>query len=171
MRHILYLEILLLNTVSSRGVSLVPISFDAFAQWELLPILRDGLRGYVSSTYDRAGGNEGADASHYTLIDSNGTAMAFDVEVNGAGCGLLAFVRFNHWHGSPWTFAVDGINWTVVTNDTANPNAPNSTSEWLPREGFPAPLALNWAVTAGSYSAGAAVRGRRVGVMLCALVK
>jgi hypothetical protein len=43
----------------------IPVGFDAYRQWDRLPYVRLGTRTYMRSTYDRSGGNEAADASHY----------------------------------------------------------------------------------------------------------
>jgi hypothetical protein len=55
----------------------VPIGLDAFRQWERWPYQRIGVRAYMRSTYDRRGGNEGADASHflYQLTDDNNVTL------------------------------------------------------------------------------------------------
>src|ERR1700741_5054196 len=76
----------------------VPVGLDVFRQWERWPYQRIGVRAYMRSTYDRLGGNEGADASHflYQLADDNNVTL--DVE----GSGILYFARYNHWQGSPW---------------------------------------------------------------------
>src|SRR5687767_10075456 len=43
----------------------IPIGLDAYRQWERWPDERIGVRAYMRSTYDRKGGNERADASHF----------------------------------------------------------------------------------------------------------
>src|SRR6476469_8876 len=64
----------------------IPVGADAYLQWDRWPQQRIGMRAYMRSTYDRKGGNEGADASHflYQLADDfNGT---LDVEGRGVLC-------------------------------------------------------------------------------------
>src|ERR1700752_1843724 len=87
----------------------IPIGLDAYRQWERWPYQRIGARAYMRSTYDRSGGNEGADASHflYQLSDTN------NVTLDLAGPGILYFARYNHWHGSPWHYVVDGTDYLV----------------------------------------------------------
>src|ERR1700742_1466463 len=46
----------------------IPIGYDAFRAWDQWPRLRIGTRTTMRSTYDRAGGNEGADASHFLRV-------------------------------------------------------------------------------------------------------
>src|SRR5215470_1367636 len=84
----------------------IPVGLDAYRQWERWPYLRVGARAYMRSTYDRRGGNEGADASHflYQLADD------FNVTLDVQGSGILYFARYNHWHGSPWHYEVDGVD-------------------------------------------------------------
>ena len=81
----------------------IPIALDAYRQWSRWPLQRIGVRAYMQSTYDRRGGNEGADASHflYQLADDR------NVTLDLAGPGILYFARYNHWHGSPWHFVLD----------------------------------------------------------------
>ena len=46
----------------SNDVPVIPVGPDAYRDWAELPRLRIGARTYMRSTYDRTGGNEGADA-------------------------------------------------------------------------------------------------------------
>lgn len=59
------LLVLLLMGVSMRLVAqeppVIPAGLDAYRQWERWPYQRIGARAYMRSTYDRTGGNEGAD--------------------------------------------------------------------------------------------------------------
>jgi hypothetical protein len=100
----------------------------------------------MRSTYDRAGGNEGADASHFLREEANGTFTTLDV----AGAGFLSFVRTNHWHGSPWHYTVDAADNVVSESSTADPNNPVAGSTFVPGSAFPAPLALTWSTTQGA---------------------
>src|SRR5438105_4565909 len=124
----------------------IPVGLDAYRQWERWPYQRIGARAYLRSTYDRAGGNEGADASHflYQLADD------FNVSLDVEGPGILTFVRYNHWHGSPWHFEVDGVDHLVRESSTADPNRPVKDSVFLPEKLFPSPIAWTWSVTKGA---------------------
>src|SRR5450755_1552869 len=98
----------------------IPIGLDAYRQWDRWPYQRIGARAYMRSTYDRRGGNEGADASHflYQLADD------FNVTLDVEGAGVLCFARYNHWHGSPWHYVVDGKDRLIQESSTADPNKP-----------------------------------------------
>ncbi len=124
----------------------IPVGLDAYRQWDRWPYQRIGARAYMRSTYDRAGGNEGADASHflYQLADDN------NVTLDVAGPGVLYFARYNHWHGSPWHYVVDGNDHLVSETSTASPNAPTAESIFLPAEPLPSPLTATWSVTRGA---------------------
>src|ERR1700677_1249982 len=76
----------------------IPVGLDAYRQWDKWPLQRIGARAYMRSTYDRRGGNEAADSSHYLYQLADDDNVSLDV----AGAGILYFVRYNHWHGSPW---------------------------------------------------------------------
>src|SRR5580692_10155879 len=119
----------------------IPIGLDAYRAWDQWPRQRIGMRAYMRSTYDRRGGNEGADASHflYQLADD------FNVTLDVEGPGILLFSRYNHWHGSPWHYEVDGTDHIVQESSTANPSNPPPHSVFLPEALFPAPLAVTWA--------------------------
>jgi len=95
----------------------IPVGADAYLRWEQWPYQRIGARAYMRSTYDRLGGNEGADASHYLyqLRDD------FNATLDVAGPGVLYFVRYNHWHGSPWHYEVDGTDHLVAESNTPDP--------------------------------------------------
>jgi hypothetical protein len=61
-------------------VPVVPIGHDAHRMWERWPYQRIGMRTYMRSIYDRAGGNEMADAglqpqrlAHMTAPTCHGT--------------------------------------------------------------------------------------------------
>src|SRR5688572_5628423 len=124
----------------------VPIGLDAYRMWEKWPQQRIGVRAYMRSTYDRRGGNEGADASHFLYQKADD----FNVTLDVAGPGILYFARYNHWHGSPWHYVVDGTDHIVRETSTANPEKPVANSTFEPRELFPKPLAWTWTDTKGA---------------------
>ena len=124
----------------------IPVGADAYLSWEQWPYQRIGARAYMRSTYDRRGGNEGADASHYLyqLRDD------FNVTLDVAGPGVLYFVRYNHWHGSPWHYEVDGVDHVVEESNTADPLHERTGSAFLPEIAFPHSVAPTWAETRGA---------------------
>lgn len=124
----------------------IPIGLDAYRMWDKWPYQRIGARAYMRSTYDRRGGNEGADASHflYQLADD------FNVTLDTVGPGVLYFVRCNHWHGSPWHYEVDGKDHIVQETSTADPNKPVPDSVFMPEHLFPNPLTWTWSITKGA---------------------
>ena len=125
---------------------LIPVGADAYTMWDRWPYQRIGERSYMRSTYDRAGGNASGDGSHflYQLADD------FNVTLDVAGSGVLYFARYNHWHGSPWHYEVDGVDHRVQESSTADPLHPVAESQFLPRLQFPEPLALTWSTTHGA---------------------
>src|SRR5437867_1878686 len=124
----------------------IPVGLDAYRMWERWPYQRIGARAYMRSTYDRSGGNERADASHflYQLADD------FNVSLDVQGAGVLYFARYNHWHGSPWHYEVDGADNIVQETSTADPNHPAPDSVFLPENLFPTPLTWTWSITKGA---------------------
>ncbi len=82
----------------------IPIGLDAYRAWDRWPEQRIGMRTYMRSTYDRNGGNEGADASHFLYQLSDKFNVTLDVE----GSGLLLFSRYNHCTGAPGTTLLTG---------------------------------------------------------------
>ena len=124
----------------------IPIGLDAYRWWSHWADQRIGMRAYMRSTYDRRGGNEGADASHflYQLSDT------FNVTLDLEGAGLLVFSRYNHWHGSPWHYVVDGSDHIVQETSTNDPLHPAPDSILIPPGPFPDPLNWTWAATKGS---------------------
>ncbi|HCC57772.1 MAG TPA: hypothetical protein DEQ47_11010 [Solibacterales bacterium] len=124
----------------------IPVGLDAYRMWERWPYQRIGERAYMRSTYDRTGGNHAADASHflYQLRDD------FNVTLDVAGPGVLYFARYNHWHGSPWHYQVDGKDHIVQETSTADPLHPKPNSVFIPENLFPKPLAWTWSTTKGA---------------------
>jgi hypothetical protein len=55
--------------------------------------------------------------------------------------GILYFVRYNHWHGSPWHYEVGHKDHIAQESSTADPLHPANGSVFLPKDCFPAPLA------------------------------
>jgi hypothetical protein len=100
----------------------------------------------MRSTYDRRGGNESADASHFLYQLATNNNVTLDVE----GTGILYFARYNHWHGSPWRYFVDGNEYTVQESSTADPLHPVPASVFVPEAAFPSPLAWTWSATKGA---------------------
>jgi hypothetical protein len=124
----------------------IPVGYDAYRQWQRWPEQRIGECAYMRSTYDRRGGNEGADASHFLYQLADDRNVALDV----AGPGVMYFARYNHWHGSPWHYVVDGQDYSVQESSTADPLHPAANAMFLPQNQFPAPLAVTWAETKGA---------------------
>ncbi len=124
----------------------IPVGLDAYRSWDHWADQRIGMRAYMRSTYDRRGGNEGADASHFLYQLSDDFNVTLDLE----GPGLLIFSRYNHWHGSPWHYVVDGKDHLVEETSTRDPlhSVPNSIL--LPPGPFPNPLNWTWSTTKGS---------------------
>lgn len=124
----------------------IPIGYDAYRQWERWPQQRIGARAYMRSTYDRTGRNRSADASNflYQLADD------FNVTLDVQAPGVLYFARYNHWHGSPWHYEVDGIDHIVQESSSKDPTKPVKGSVFLPEKAFPAPLAVTWSTTKGA---------------------
>ena len=124
----------------------IPIGDDAFLRWERWPVLRLGVRAYMKSTFDRTGGNHFADAAHYLRQLDDQHSVALDE----AGPGILWFVRHNHWHGSPWSYTVDGRETIVRESSTADPTKPVEHSVFVPELPFPTGLTYTWSVTKGA---------------------
>jgi hypothetical protein len=68
----------------------IPVGLDAYREWDHWDFQRIGARAYMRSTYDRRGGNGGADASHFLYQLSDTDNVTLDV----AGTGVLYFVRY-----------------------------------------------------------------------------
>lgn len=124
----------------------IPIGLDAYRSWDRWPEQRIGMRTYMRSTFDRIGGNEGADASHFLYQTSDKFNVTLDLE----GSGLLVFSRYNHWHGSPWHYVVDGKDHVIEETSTADPLHPAPNSTFIPSAPFPPPLNETWATTKGA---------------------
>ncbi|HEV2390725.1 MAG TPA: DUF2961 domain-containing protein [Verrucomicrobiae bacterium] len=143
-----FLLLLLLSGAPGRAGEppLIPIGTDAYRLWERWPYQRIGARAYMRSTYDRRGGNEGADASHFLYQLAGDRNVTLDLQ----GPGILYFVRYNHWHGSPWHYEVDGADHVIQETTTANPLNPVPGSIFLPEQAFPNPLTWTWSFTKGA---------------------
>src|SRR5881394_616633 len=144
---ILFLLLGSLIAITQQQPPVIPVGLDAYRMWEQWPRQRIGARAYMRSTYDRTGGNEGADASHflYQLADDDNVAL----DVRGQP-GCLYFVRTNHWHGSPWRYVVDGAEHVVRESNTAEPTKRVDRSVFLPEDVFPSPLVWTWTTTKGA---------------------
>ncbi|HWJ26051.1 MAG TPA: hypothetical protein VNS32_05885, partial [Flavisolibacter sp.] len=128
---------------------IIPVGMDAYRNWFQLPVQRIGDRAYMRSTYDRDGGNQSADASHYLFANEEDYNVSLDVK----GTGVLYFFRANHWHGSPWHFLIDGKDNLVKETGTQDPvNALKKFphTEFIPGLPFPQPLAYTWSTTKGA---------------------
>lgn len=136
-------------SASSQELPKIPIAFDAYRMWDQWPTQRIGTRAYMRSTYDRTGGNEGADASHFLFMKDEDYNVTLDV----LGKGVVYFIRTNHWHGSPWHYVIDGKDNIVKETGTSDPvNAKKvfTTTEFIPSATFPQPLNWTWGTTRGA---------------------
>lgn len=140
--------LLALSLAGAAEPPVIPVGLDAYRQWDRWAYQRIGVRAYLRSTYDRSGGNERADASHY--LYQLGGEEERSVTLDVAGPGILYFARYNHWHGSPWHYEVDGRDHVVAETMTAHPTERVDRATFLPEALFPAPLAWTWTTTHGA---------------------
>src|SRR5947208_6788823 len=145
-RLALFAAFVLVTTATAAEPPVIPIGLDAYRMWDRWAQQRIGVRAYMRSTYDRRGGNEGADASHflYQLADN------FNVSLDVEGRGILYFARYNHWHGSPWHYVVDGRDYVIRESSTPDPLHPQENSIFLPEKPLPNPLTWTWSMTKGA---------------------
>ena len=134
------------SSLRADGPPVIPVGCDAYRQWDHWADQRIGQRTYMRSTYDRCGGNLGADASHFLYQTADNGNVALDLE----GAGVVAFIRYNHWHGSPWHYLVDGMDHVLRESMTANPKAKLKDSVFMPDGPFREPFAYTWATTKGA---------------------
>src|SRR5690606_6602424 len=143
------------DEASKSKLPTLPVGLDAYRMWEKWPMQRLGVRAYMRSTYQRTGtgsqhdpgdpGYEWTDASHFLFYTAD-DCVTLDVK----GKGLLYFFRANKWHGSPWTFRIDGRDNVVRETATADPvNASRRVKnpKFIPEVPFPEPLNWTWATT------------------------
>src|ERR1041384_671420 len=123
------------STLSAADPPVIPVGPDAYKMWDRWPYQRIGARAYMRSTYDRTGGNHTADASHFLYQEADD----FNVTLDVAGSGVLYFARYNHWHGSPWHYEVDGKDHIVRETSTADPGKPVPEPAFPPAPPFPHP--------------------------------
>jgi Protein of unknown function (DUF2961) len=134
------------TTLASSHPPQIPFGLDAITQWERWPYLRIGVRCYMRSTFDRTGGNDNADAAHFIRqIDDT-----HNIALDELGPGILWFVRYNHWHGSPWQYLVDGKEHIVQETSTRDPLHPAKNSVFQPATQFPQGLNYTWSATKGA---------------------
>ena len=127
----------------------IPVGEDAYLQWHRLPYQKIGMRSYMRSTYDRQGNNRSADAGHFLYQESD----SFNVTLDIRGKGFLYFTRTNHFHGSPWHYESDGMDFIVketATDDPIDAKSKYSKTEFIPRDLFPEPLTYTWTTTKGA---------------------
>ena len=124
----------------------IPVGADAYRMWDRWAYQRIGARAYMRSTYDRRGGNEAADASHFLYQLADDDNVTLDVE----GPGVFYFARYNHWHGSPWRYVVDGREQIVKETSSADPLHPAPGAVFEPRELFPPGVTWTWSKTKGA---------------------
>ncbi|HVK58698.1 MAG TPA: DUF2961 domain-containing protein [Candidatus Kapabacteria bacterium] len=144
--HLTLLWASTITLLPQQPAPLIPVGEDAYLMWERWPYQRIGARAYMRSTYDRQGGNESADASHFLYQLGTNNSVTLDV----AGNGVLYFARYNHWHGSPWRYVVDGSEHIIQESSSANPENPVIGSVFIPERLFPQPLAWTWSTTKGA---------------------
>jgi hypothetical protein len=122
----------------------LPVGWDAYRMWDHWPDQRIGARAYMRSTSDRSGGND--DAGNFLFQTSDTASVPLDIE----GAGVLYFSRFNHWHGSPWHYIIDGADHVIQETTTADPNHPLAQASFLPEGLLPTPLDFTYQTTKGA---------------------
>jgi hypothetical protein len=137
---------LALVPVCAQEPPVIPVGLDCYRLWDHWADQRIGERSYMRGTYDRTGGNIDNDASNYLFQLSDTASVPIDVE----GPGVLYFSRFNHWHGSPWNFILDGKDHVIKETTTDDPAHPGKTAFFLPDGVLAEPLDFTWAATKGA---------------------
>jgi len=122
----------------------LPIGLDAYRMWDHWPDQRIGERAYMRSTYDRKGGNP--DESNFLFQPADEVSVPLDVE----GAGVLCFARFNHWHGSPWNFSIDGKDHIIKETSTDDPAHAPKPAQFLPEGLLSEPFDFTWTTTKGA---------------------
>ena len=138
------LLLLLSPRLSADEPPLLPVGLDCYRMWDHWADQRIGQRAYMRSTYDRSGGNTDFSNFLYQLADDNNVTL--DVQ----GSGVVSFIRYNHWHGSPWHYLIDGSDFVLRESMTADPNAKLTESKFIPDTPFSEPFAYTWAATKGA---------------------
>src|SRR5437879_12240214 len=82
--NILIISLASFSLASAAEPPLIPVGLDAYRHWERWPYQRIGARAYMRSTYDRRGGNEGADASHFLFQLDDDCNVTLDVQGSGS---------------------------------------------------------------------------------------
>src|SRR5580765_8548457 len=77
---VLFVSVVVVLPIRADEPPVIPIDADAYRMWQRWPYQRIGARAYMRSTYDRRGGNEAADASHflYQLADDDNVTLDVD---------------------------------------------------------------------------------------------
>ena len=112
--------------------------------WDRWPYQRIGARLHAQHLRSPRGMRCGCQSFLYQL--ANDYNVSLDVE----GPGVFYFARYNHWHGSPWHYEVDGTDHIVRETSTADPLHPAAGSVLLPATLFPNPLTWTWSQTKGA---------------------
>ena len=123
---------------------MIPVGIDAYRMWDRWAYLRIGQRTYMPTTASRTGDNSDPGNFLYQLPEERNVTM--DV----TGPGVLAFARYNHWHGSPWHYIIDGEDHIIKESSSDNPRKPVEGSVFIPEKQFPSPLAYTWSTTKGA---------------------
>ena len=93
----------------------------------------------MASTFDRDGGNKGADASNYVYMirdaqSGRNRSVVFDIR----GAGAMLFARFQHWHGSPWVLEIDDQPpFALSESNTKTQSEKVDWSVFYPQAAFP----------------------------------
>src|SRR5438477_13066734 len=127
MRGWLFAALLLGSAAYAQEPPLIPVGLDAYRMWERWPYQRIGERAYMRSTYDRAGGNEAADASHFLYQPADDRNVTLDP----TGAGTLYYARYNHWPRSPWQYDNQRIDQQTADSSTADPKHPSQNATFL----------------------------------------
>jgi hypothetical protein len=135
-----------LEPARAQDPPVLPVGLDAYRMWDHWADQRIGERAYMRSTYDRTGGNVGSDAGNFLFQTDADVSVPLDVEAPG----VLCFSRFNHWHGSPWDFILDGKNHVIKETSTDDPAHRKEPALFLPQGLLTEPFDYTWTTTKGA---------------------
>ena len=138
--------VLLPGPAEAQQPPVIPVGLDAYRMWDHWADQKIGERAYMQSTFDRTGGNIGSDAGNYLFQVEDDVSVPLDVE----GPGVLCFSRFNHWHGSPWNFIIDGKDHVIKETNTDDPMHRKTPAVFLPEGLLTEPFDYTWTTTKGA---------------------
>ena len=113
------LVILLTSFSAADEPPVIPVGLDAYRMWDHWADQRIGQRTYMREHLRSCQRRKYVCRRQQLRFIKSPMAQSITLDLQGPG--IVTFMRYNHWHGSPWHYTVDGVDHVLSESMSVRP--------------------------------------------------